>query len=400
MPYDMNQLTEALRAKAAGQGQMAALKPQVASAQALQAAPDNYENPWAALGGVLDRSRGNREMTALQPLLTKARGQVAGGENAVPLYNAQVGADKTTYDRSRIARDDLVAAEQTEYDRKAPARALKKARAEREMKSKDLAGTGTTYANPDGSDPVVTYNMQGKIVNDRGEPVNLAGKVPYSDSGSGGGSRGANAAGFRAPTAAQQTDIEEGGQAADKIFKVAGSFNDAYANPAGGLPFAGDISNYLAAEAPFFTTKDAEMRQKWWSDFKQMYELVERHGLFGAALTKPEIAQWRQATITPNMTPDQIKAKLKTLEDITRAKMQSVGQSGIVKGWNPDWLTMHTGVKLPEGDSAIPATDPTVQLRPSIDLNVVPQGEDPAEWGALSEQQRSDYHQYVLGGGQ
>jgi hypothetical protein len=361
MAYDLNQLTEALRSSAAAKGQVESLTPQVATAQALRGTPADYENPWAALGGMFDRMRGREEMTALQPQLAKARGDIAAGENAAALYNAQRQADQTTYDRSRAAAGDLTAAEAVDESKRRFA--LTQALAKRKQKftegKRDDIKMQNLYTGEISSGAV---GADGTFYID-GSPVSHDEWAAY-EAPKAAGSRSVNAAGFRAPTASQQTDIEEGGRAAHKIFKMSGNFSDEFANPAGGTPFAGDISNYLAAEAPILTTEAAEDRQKWWSDFKQMYELVERHGLFGAALTKPEIAQWRQATVTPNMSPKQIRAKLKTLEGITRNKMQSVANSGVTKGWNPRWLEQNTGVKLTDdGSGTIPTVDPTVQLR-------------------------------------
>lgn len=340
MPYDLNQLTEALRTKAEGQGQMAALNPQVASAQALQAAPDNYENPWAALGGVLDRSRGNREMAALQPLLAKARGRVAGGENASTLYDAQRRAEQTTYDRSRNAAGDLIQADQTAYERQAPARALTKATQDYERKSGELKNRPMTNLYT-GEEATVGADREGNLYID-GSPVS---GDEWVDRKTGSAAK--------AGSGSAELDAE-----VDMFPSLVEGFKDDYANPAWGLPFAGEVRNAIAREAPIASTEGAEEAQKWWSDFDKLYSLPTRHEMFGSALTATEKSAWRNATANPNMNPQQIREQLNTLLNIKR-RVADRGyvnpESGLGGGGAP--AAAGGGYPVPAGISELHWTD-------------------------------------------
>jgi hypothetical protein len=52
----------------------------------------------------------------------------------------------------------------------------------------------------------------------------------------------------------------------------------------------------------------------WWKDYRMNSELVERHEMFGAALTASEQAAWRAATISPGMDAETIQRNLEKRE--------------------------------------------------------------------------------------
>ena len=57
----------------------------------------------------------------------------------------------------------------------------------------------------------------------------------------------------------------------------------------------------------------------WWSNFKYFQEMPTRHEYFGAALTAPEQASWKQALlITPSTDPSIVKEKLEALHTMAR----------------------------------------------------------------------------------
>lgn len=203
MAYDLAQLTEALRTGAAAQGTAATLAPQIKAAQGAVDTPTAQLRPQmgmysvlSEIGNAMKRDRGQAELDTLQPRLQAAMQAQAEAKNAGTLYDAQRQADQTTYERSRNAAGDLIAADERKWERSADPRALKlamdKLKQKRDLESGDITGTGKTYANPDGSEPVTVFNTQAGPVNERGEAVDLTGKVPYTaptsgKSGSGGG---------------------------------------------------------------------------------------------------------------------------------------------------------------------------------------------------------------------
>lgn len=54
----------------------------------------------------------------------------------------------------------------------------------------------------------------------------------------------------------------------------------------------------------------------WWKDYRRNMELIERHELFGAALTAQEQQKWTQATISPAMDSTTIARNLKTQSEL------------------------------------------------------------------------------------
>jgi hypothetical protein len=50
-------------------------------------------------------------------------------------------------------------------------------------------------------------------------------------------------------------------------------------------------------------------QRNWWADFSRM-DAVQRNKLFGASLTATEKAAWEDTTVSPNMSPDEIRRNL------------------------------------------------------------------------------------------
>ena len=60
-------------------------------------------------------------------------------------------------------------------------------------------------------------------------------------------------------------------------------------------------------------TQEGKDAQRWWSEFRRQWDLVERNEMFGATLTPQEKASWKSATFGEEMTRDQIKDKLRII---------------------------------------------------------------------------------------
>jgi hypothetical protein len=89
--------------------------------------------------------------------------------------------------------------------------------------------------------------------------------------------------------------------------RLAQEFDPAYAGVGGAL-------SQKAGQLPGVSTKSAE----WWRNYKRDSELIERHGLFGAALSEREAASWRQADINEWMDADEIQRRLDRRTQILR----------------------------------------------------------------------------------
>jgi len=119
MAYDLNQLAGALRGAAEAKGRVNALAPQVQQAQSMAdteyaqpTASTGYVSPMQAIANALRKDRGTKKLRELQPQVASATQQMAEADNASTMYGLQQARDKQTYDRSRNAASDLVAAEE------------------------------------------------------------------------------------------------------------------------------------------------------------------------------------------------------------------------------------------------------------------------------------------------
>jgi hypothetical protein len=70
----------------------------------------------------------------------------------------------------------------------------------------------------------------------------------------------------------------------------------------------------------------------WWKNYRKQAELVERHALFGAALTPTEQASWRSADISPGMNPAVVEKNLKTREALAKRVLENTRQDLIDAG--------------------------------------------------------------------
>jgi len=128
------------------------------------------------------------------------------------------------------------------------------------------------------------------------------------------------------------------------------SFRDAYAVP--GTVRGGDVANWYAQNAPErMTTADSRQRAQWWQDYRRNSELIERHELFGAALTPTEQASWRAATIHPNMNAATIRVNLARQHDILSGAGRRYARSLVSSGY--DGMAIAEAFGLPPAELGI-----------------------------------------------
>jgi hypothetical protein len=80
---------------------------------------------------------------------------------------------------------------------------------------------------------------------------------------------------------------------------------------AGGV---GGLKQAVGATIPMLDNPSSE----WWRNYSKESELIERHGLFGSALTPSELASWRTADIRGGMPPEMIQKNLARRDQILR----------------------------------------------------------------------------------
>lgn len=101
-------LAQALRSGAQGKADLAGLNERYERANTMRDAPiaeiDQYgqTSPLAAMAGMLRNSRGRRDVRDIEPQRTAARQSVAESANVMPMYNAEVAADKVAQDQANF----------------------------------------------------------------------------------------------------------------------------------------------------------------------------------------------------------------------------------------------------------------------------------------------------------
>jgi hypothetical protein len=110
--------------------------------------------------------------------------------------------------------------------------------------------------------------------------------------------------------------------------------------------WGGDIRDWIARNAPMLSSREGQEAATWWQDYRRNSELIERHGLFGAALTGPELASWRAADINPNMTPELIQRNLQTREQIMLGAMRRRAGTLAAAGYDMSSVAQAFGVPL------------------------------------------------------
>ena len=118
---------------------------------------------------------------------------------------------------------------------------------------------------------------------------------------------------------------------AEQLGGLTGTFEDSFA---GMTPSdtAGDIENWVGRNiglAPESLKKQAN----WWQRYQEQANAI-RNELFGAALTKPELAAFEKANITPGMSPDMIRLRLQQQSEIAARAHNKLLQSYGNMGYN------------------------------------------------------------------
>ncbi|HXF55627.1 MAG TPA: hypothetical protein VNK52_16055 [Hyphomicrobiaceae bacterium] len=118
---------------------------------------------------------------------------------------------------------------------------------------------------------------------------------------------------------------------------------------AGYIPYTGNLAMAAGRNLPEgIVGQDTARAASWWQNYKRNSELVERHELFGAALTATEQAQWRAADINPDMQPEQIVRNLERRREILTSAMRRRADALIQAGYDPAPIAAAYGIDLRE----------------------------------------------------
>ena len=128
---------------------------------------------------------------------------------------------------------------------------------------------------------------------------------------------------------AQEKNLSELQTTYNDISLLNKTFEDKYA----GQGPLGRARLRYGTEAGAWADKDTQKMTQWWNDFKMMSELPTRHKIFGATLTKNELAAFRDAQgINPGADPKRVKELLTRMHKIIGEKHGAVSSSAIAQG--------------------------------------------------------------------
>lgn len=116
----------------------------------------------------------------------------------------------------------------------------------------------------------------------------------------------------------------------------------------GSVPMLGEVENWVANKG--LGTEGMKAQSQWWGDWKKFYENIERNRLFGSALTDSEQRQWKASNITPDMSPEQIRSRLRIL-DLLNKKMAAYEANDLALRGHEDYareMTTAIGTLPPE----------------------------------------------------
>jgi hypothetical protein len=121
-------------------------------------------------------------------------------------------------------------------------------------------------------------------------------------------------------------DLTEGQNKARMVARLQTEFKPEFAG------WEGSTKEMAGRMVPFVDTQAAE----WWKNYRKEAELIERHGLFGAALTATELSSWRAADISPGMAPAAVERNLKRRAEILQEHQDNYIRNYRTSGYNTE----------------------------------------------------------------
>jgi len=159
------------------------------------------------------------------------------------------------------------------------------------------------------------------------------------------------------------------GSAAQEFVGLRDTFDDSF----GGLPFAGNLDNWIKRNVPdSIGGADPKGQADWWQRYQEQKNLV-RNRLFGSALTATEKAEFDKANIDPGMKADKIRTNLARQADAAMRAAAKMARALEASGYNREAIEAAIGIPL---DSL-----PSPTAKPAADTPKQPPGAPPANPG-------------------
>lgn len=200
------------------------------------------------------------------------------------------------------------------------------------------------------------------------------------------------ASGERKITRKELEDLRSVSNAYNEQATVLGSYKPEYSGGGwGGRPAA----NLAARFTPQLIGEESKDAARWWSEYQRFHEAVLRHELFGAALTGTEKQNWKDMTISPNMTDEMIQDRLERQKTFLDNKARNYIETQAASNMPDELINTAFGRHYPHlygkaGTASDFLVDYTTEPA-ETDTSVVPEGVDKTEWDALSEEDKLFY---------
>lgn len=104
-----------------------------------------------------------------------------------------------------------------------------------------------------------------------------------------------------------------------------------YANDSG-IPMFGTLQNMFSKHLPKQANDEINAQGEWWKKLRRFHDLLAKHELFGAALSKGEAQSWVDANINENASPEQAQAYVEMMKEAIDAEMLSRKDTDIGAG--------------------------------------------------------------------
>lgn len=249
--------------------------------------------------------------------------------------------------------------------------------------------------------PVSKYGKYDEYVDTKGNPRNVVAKdgLTFTQNPESGELEQTNIAGWTKPqkptggsskqgyyerfgTAKQQTDFETIAKDTQNQITVFRQYLPEYGSISQ-IPGMGTLDNIIAKDLPAWASDEQRQQQTWWRDYKKQYENIERHKLFGSALTSGEQTAWKQSNIGPDSSPEQIQDAMDTLVYLTKKMAYKSKQNAVTKGRDADYVNNQYEWLGAEEEF--------------VDLGPVPKAlkDDPAGWNKLTYGQRAKLMKFM-----
>jgi hypothetical protein len=144
--------------------------------------------------------------------------------------------------------------------------------------------------------------------------------------------------------AKQLSDVLKAGTELQNVTRYATTYKDGYGGYGVGSEDLAQFEQQYAAKFPKSSGEQRVAASNWWRDYKRNSEIIERHGLFGSALTASEQAQWSAADINPSLSDQAIKSSIERRNKIVREKAKRYVQLMRAEGYNEESVLIGLGV--------------------------------------------------------